>query len=335
MINATKGVATVALLTASLSVFAQSTNDGREGAERPAEQNIGRNNIANLGTNTNPDLERPPVDLTTIPSDMDSLFLLSPEERIDIRKRQLQDQNATYKPLRNVEALRELVSISGNADAMPEIFVTPDYPTSIVFSDMTGKPWPIEFIGQTGSLADVVQPEGSDNAIVMMAKNGAGRKSVSVFLKGLALPVTLTVTGKNNDYHALKHIRITEMGPNANKSQVATRGRSNTALNLNPGSDEDDGHLDEVLNKIAYKVTPNGYSKLRSSDARVDAWVAKGSNKYMFVRTDYTVVSPAPRAGNRGITPLQGDVRIYLLPRINPIMALDESGQRQYLTFKE
>src|SRR5690606_9279093 len=107
-----------------------------------------------------------------------------------------------------------------------------------------------------------------------------------------------------------------------------------SAANLSPTGDSE-SNIDDVLNKLAYKVTPEGYKKLRSSDPRVDAWVNKKDSKYFFVRTDYSVVSPAPRAGNRGVTPVQDNVRIYLLPRINPIMALDESGQRQYLSFKE
>ncbi|MFB2351103.1 DotH/IcmK family type IV secretion protein, partial [Priestia megaterium] len=76
----------------------------------------------------------------------------------------------------------------GNADTIPEVLVTPDYPTSIVFTDITGAPWPINYIGQTSSLAQVEQPSGTENAVVFYANNGAGRKSVSVFLKGMTLP---------------------------------------------------------------------------------------------------------------------------------------------------
>lgn len=286
-----------------------------------------------LETNTNPKTQKN-VDLTNLPTDMEYLFPLSPEEKIEIRERQLKDQNATYKPLRDVNPIRELKSISGNADSIPEVLVTPDYPSAIVFTDITGKPWPIEFIGQTGSLATVQRPEGSDNSIVLMANNGAGRKSVSVFLEGLTLPVTITVTGRNNEYHALKHIRVTERGPNTTVEQGVAENAYTSAKSLNPDDGETDG-LDGILNKIAYKVTPDGYKKLRSTDSRVDAWISKTDKKYMLVRTDYRIVTPSPRAGNRGVTPIQNNMKIYMLPRINPIMALDESGQRKYLSFRE
>ncbi|EAZ98168.1 DotH/IcmK family type IV secretion protein [Marinobacter sp. ELB17] len=278
-----------------------------------------------------------PVDVSEMPSDLDFLFNLDPKERVLIRERQLIDQNATFQPLRDVEPLRSLVSISGSADSIPEVFVTPDYPSAVVFTDITGKPWPIQYIGQTGSLADVIQTEGSDNSLVLLANNGAGRKSISVFLKGLSLPITITVTGKNNEYHALKHIRITERGPNSVVEHSLSARSGMTAVDLDPldGSETVGTSLDNTLNQIAYNVTPEGYKKLKSSDRRVSAWIDKGNPKYMYLRTDYSVTAPAPVAGVRGVTPIQDNLRIYVLPRINPIMVLDEAGQRIYLSFKE
>lgn len=329
-----KAALVVTAIASALSVTATANTATNPEAKQAPNAQAHEAHVASLDKNTNPAVRTNPIDLRSLPSDMDFLFPLTPEERLRIRERQLDDQNAAYQPLRSVDPLRDLVSISGNADTIPEVFVTPDYPSAVVFTDLTGAPWPIQYIGQTGSLATVQQPEGSDNALVLMANNGAGRKSVSVFLEGLTLPVTLTVTGKNNEYHALKHIRITERGPNSSVEQTIASSAS-AAPNLNPTGSDDKTDIDSVLNKLAYKVTPEGYKKLRSSDPRVDGWINPQDNKYMFVRTDYTVVSPAPRGGNRSVTPIQDNVRIYLLPRINPIMALDESGQRHYLTFKE
>lgn len=287
-----------------------------------------------LNDNTAPELNAP-VDLKSLPTDMEMLFPLTPEERLEIRKRQLKDQEATYKPLRNVTPKRELVSISANAERIPEVMVTPDYPTSIVFTDITGEPWPINYIGQTSSLAKVEQPTGTENAVVIYANNGAGKKSVSVFLKDMTLPVTLTIAGASDQYHALKHIRINERGPNAPSTDSLLSTRSNEALNLAPTGEDDGRNMDAILNKLAYKVTPDGFKRLKTSDPAVDAWMDKEDSKYLYVMTPYTMVSPAPRAGARSVTPLQDGVRIYVLPRINPMMALDDQGQRIYLSFKE
>jgi len=295
-------------------------------------------NRYDLNENTQPVL-RKGIDLQNLPRDMDLLFPLSPEEKLEIRQRQLEDQEATYKPLRNVEPIRELVQVSANADTIPEIKVTPDSPTSVVFTDITGAPWPISYIGQTTSLATIEQPSGTSNSLVIYAKNSAGRKSVSVFLEGLTLPVTMTISGSSGNYHALKHIRVTERGPNSQTEDVllASRGQTNTAQTLNPTGQSEEGssNLDMILNKLAYKVTPEGFKKLKSSDRSVDAWIEIGKPKYMYVMTDYNLVSPGPRAGGRGVTPLQDGVRIYIIPRINPVMALNNEGSRVYLTFKE
>lgn len=310
---------------------------GMAGPVMAAESAQDDNNY-DLNENTSPSLKKE-VNLQELPRDMDLLFPLSPEEKLQLRQRKLEDQEATYKPLRDVQPKRELVQLSANADRIPEVKVTPDYPTSVVFTDITGAPWPINYIGQTTSLATIEQPSGTTNSLVIYAKNSAGRKSVSVFLEGLTLPVTMTISGSSGDYHALKHIRVTDRGPNSQTEDVllASRSSSSTAEDLNPTgeSDDDSANLDMILNKLAYKVTPEGFKKLRSSDPSVDAWIEVGKPKYMYVMMDYNLVSPAPRAGNRGVTPLQDGVRIYIIPRINPVMALNDEGSRVYLSFKE
>lgn len=286
--------------------------------------------------NTNPEIPGN-VDLQNLPSDMELLFPLTPEQKIEIRQRQMKDQEATYKPLRKVTPIRNLTPISGSADQIVEVFVTPDYPTSIVFTDITGQPWPIRHVGQTSSLATVEKVEGSENSLLLMAKNGSGKKSISVFLKNLVLPVTLTITGRNTEYHALKHIKVTERGPNAPSINTQVSASQGKTMGLNPiGTDDDNGrNLDLILDKLAYKVTPEGFKRLKTSDPNVDAWMDTKDAKHLYVMTDYKMVSPAPVAGNRSVTSLQDNVRIYILPRINPMMALDAAGKRVYLSFKE
>ena len=323
-----KGRSVVAVTLCLAGLFcSQATAEGQQG---------NNDESYDLDQNTNPSLDRN-IDLRKLPTDMDMLFPLSPDEKIKIRERKLKDQEATYKPLRDVKPKRELVQVSSNADRIPEVLVTPDYPTSIVFTDITGAPWPINYIGQTSSLASIEQPSGTENSLVIYANNGAGRKSVSVFLKGMTLPITMTITGNSGEYHALKHIRVNERGPNSETQDVLMASNSSSAPNMNStgGSDDENGYLNMVLNKLAYKVTPKGFKKLKSSDPSVDAWLDEEKPKYLFVMTDYRLVSPAPRAGARSVTPLQDGVRIYIIPRINPVMALNSQGSRVYISFKE
>ncbi|WP_245820359.1 DotH/IcmK family type IV secretion protein [Marinobacter lutaoensis] len=324
--------AVMSLLVLSRGISASQQTAGVTKGENPAVVSE-----VNLYQNSEPNLD-PNIDLRKLPSDMDYLFPLKPDEIRTIREAELEKQEATYQPLRSVKPIRDFLQISRNADQMPEIKVTPDYPSSVVFTDITGAPWPIAYVGQTGSLADVERPEGIENALVLYAKNPAGQKSISVYLEGITLPITLTVSGQSSEYHALKHIRINERGPNSPNEELLLAASSQSAPQLNPfGNDEENSgdSLDEVLNKLAYKVTPDGFTKLKASDPSVDAWIEDSNPEYLYVMTDYRLVAPAPRAGGRSVLPLQDGVRIYIIPRINPVMVLDSDGSRVYLTFKE
>lgn len=307
-----KLIAAIALMSLSMVATAQDTNE--------AETVKDNGSVAEL------------------PDDLKILFPISPEERITTRQRQLDDQNATYMPLRDVEPLRDMRQISGNGDVFPTVYVTPDYPSTIVFTDIAGKPWPIRFIAQTNSLVNIEQPTGSDNSLVLQAKNGAGRKSIAIFLKDLTLPVTITIDGENTRYHALKHIQITERGPNSTDLEMSGASVPGSSRFEPEGSETETTtgrSMDEVLNHLAYDVTPEGFKKLKTSDRAVDAWIDTKDPKSLYVKTRYTIVSPLPRNGGRGVTPLQDGLRISVLPRINPVMALNESGERIYIQFKE
>jgi intracellular multiplication protein IcmK len=271
-----------------------------------------------------------------LPADLQVLFPLTPEERINTRKRQLEDQNATYRPLRDVTPLRDMRRIAGNGEVFPTVFVTPDYPTTIVFTDISGKPWPIRYIGQTSSLATIEQPTGTENSLVLQAKNGAGRKSIAVFLEGLTLPVTITIDGENTRYHALKHIQITERGPNSDDTSMAAQSSSRSArASVDEAPTSTGRSMDKVLNQLAYDVTPEGFKKLKTSDRAVDAWIDEEDPQSLYVKTRYTVVSPLPKNGGDSVTPLHDGLKISVLPRLNPVMALNESGERIYIKFME
>jgi len=271
--------------------------------------------------------------LGKLPIELQQLFPLSPEERKLIREEKQREQEAIYDPLRKVTPIRDFQRIGTAGDQMPTIHVTPDYPSSVVFTDLTGEPWPIQHISQTGALASVEQPSGTDNVIVLHAAIAAGQKSISVFLEGNTLPVTLIIDGSNNRYHALKHIRIDERGPNAAQITQTSQVQSSSSRFQQESSTGES--LDVVLNKLAYRVTPDGYSKLQVSDRSVDAWVEDENPDVMYLMTEYTIISPAPIGGAEAITPIQDNLRIYRIPRIDPVMALNESGQRIYLSFKE
>lgn len=279
-------------------------------------------------------MEKQVVDLRSIPylpEEASILFMGDPKEIKAVREAQLREQAAKYQPLREVRPLSDLEVISGTGDKMPIVYVTPEYPTSVLFTDMTGQSWPIRYAGATDTLVEVEQPTGTDNALVLYARNIAGEKSITLFLEGLMTPVTLIVKGSDSQYHAVKNIRITENGPNVAKERLFNQAPSA----ITKAQAATNTKTTEVLNKLAYVVTPEGFVKLRADRPGVDAWIDKEKPDQIYLRTKYTIAAPGPIGGGAGVTPLQGDVRLYVLPRINPILALNEQGERIYITLRE
>lgn len=290
-----------------------------------------------------------PVDMKDLPEDLSQMFLLSPDERVKIRERQLQDQKANYRPLRDVESLRDMTRLDPSSADVPTVKVTPDFPSSIVFTDISGEPWPIRHLAQTGSVAEVERVDGSDNSLVFYANNHAGEKSVSVYLEGLNMPITLRIKGTDSEFHAVKSIQVTERGPKAQSAGKTGQGQGNQREDFEPagagggnGEDGSDGassgdgsKLDEVINKMAYQVTPDGFDRIEISDDNSMAWIKENDPSKLYLLTDLTISAPAPVNGASSVVSVGEGRKVYVLPRVNPVMALDESGQRQYLKFKE
>lgn len=292
----------------------------------------------NQGSGQSQKVPGEPIDLANLPSDLERAFLLTPQEREATRKLERKDQNATYKPLNDVKPVKGVVRLNKSSSTIPTIKAVPNYPASVVFTDMTGQPWPIRHVAQTGSVAEVEEVSGSANSLVFYAKNHAGEKSVSVFLKGMELPITLTLKANEQEYHSVKNVQITERGPNSTvRSATTSSGSSNRSQDFG-ASQESSGEgesLDGALNKMAYRVTPDGYKRVQVSDSKTEAWVKKNDPSQLYLLTPYTIASPAPVNGGDSIMPLGEGMRLYVLPRINPVMALNESGQRLYLKFQE
>ncbi|TBW57354.1 type IV secretion protein DotH [Marinobacter halodurans] len=326
-------IRTMALFTLCLSLAAPSaTYAAGDGANQPGGIPKAVANNQSQGDEQS--------DLAELPEDLKPAFWLKPHEVVQTRERQLQEQNATYRPLRDVKAIQDISRIRPSSSRIPVINVVPDYPSSVVFTDMTGKSWPIRYLAQTASVATVKKVEGSDNALVFYAKNHAGEKSVSVYLKNLSMPITLRVKATEDKYHALKRIQILERGPNSQALQLAsnTGGRPRFQAQAEQGrspQEQEGPSLDAILNKLAYRVTPDGFKKIQVSDPETEAWIDEGDASKLYLLTARTISSPAPISGADSVVPVGDGMRIYVLPRINPVMALNESGQRLYLTLKE
>mgnify|MGYP006429285205 CR=1 FL=1 len=273
-------------------------------------------------------------DANEVPNDLSDVFLLDPDERLQIRERQRQDQKANFKPLKDVEPVRDMLRLDFASARIATVFVVPEYPASVVFTDMTGQPWPIRDLAQTESVAQVQKVEGSTNSLVFYGKNYSGEKSVSVYLQGLSMPIVMKVRGTEDRYHAVKNIQIRERGPNSKDLQRTNQAASSSEFDSKKDQ-KGQKSISQIVDKLAYRVTPEGFKRISVSDGVSDAWLDKSDESKLYLLTPHTISAPGPINGGRSIVPVGDGLRVYVLPRINPVVALNESGQRQYLQFSE
>jgi len=161
----------------------------------------------------------------------------------------------------------------------PVVRLAPGFATSIVVTDSSGSPWPIQnFVIGNASSMDVKRPverdpEGSSLSIV--PKGYYSQSNLVLYLKGLATPVSMTfITGqKQVDYRV--DLRVLGSGPNARVPQSAgmPAGTNSQLLSLLEG------------------VAPEGAKALRVSDPAAQAWMAKTG--HVLVRTNLQIISPA------------------------------------------
>lgn len=173
------------------------------------------------------------------------------------------------------------VSSSYNADLSPGstppvVRLSQNFVSSVVFVDATGAPWPIVSYAVGGPESfDAQEPDKDGNALTIISKTAYGYGNISVFLKGMSTPVTVTLVSgqKEVDYRA--DIRVKARGPNAQ----APIGDSDVAVSSDP-----------ILLAALDGLMPHTARELESADPDVRAWSVAGK---MYLRTRMKLMAPA------------------------------------------
>jgi intracellular multiplication protein IcmK len=150
------------------------------------------------------------------------------------------------------------------------------YVTSVVFSDATNQPWPIESYTLGDPQAFSVHWDKKGHVMIIQANTLYGKGNISLMLKGLDVPVMFTLlSGQHKvDYRLI--MRVPKEGPNA--KQLVGRSLPEQVST-------------ELMN-ILDGVPPQDSKSLRviGGDGQTQAWV---SGKRFYLRTPLTVLSPA------------------------------------------
>ena len=157
----------------------------------------------------------------------------------------------------------------------PIIRLAKGFVTTIVLLDSTGSPWPIKGYDLGNPKAFSIQWDKKSNIMMIQANDTHQYGNLVLQLHNLNAPVSLSLVTSQRDVDYRVDFRVPGYGPNAQMLPLV------------------DGYLisetSELL-KVLDGIPPQGAEELESEDDGVTAWQ---QNNKLYVRTQYTLVSPA------------------------------------------
>ena len=235
------------------------------------------------------------------------LFPLKPQE---IRRfLQIYDtqQRAVNAPLRAPEPQVSLKTISLDPGHRPlTIKMAPGHVTTLSILDITGEPWPVKDMTWAGDF-EIIEPEDDGHIIRITPMSKAATGNISMQLRGLNTPVTMTLRTNRNVVQYRLDIRIPRLGPQA-KTPLIKGGITTTAGN-------------RTLSRILEGVPPSKAKQLtvQGTDSRTSAYALNGMT---YVRTPLTLLSPGWRESVRSAD----GMHVYVLDNA-PVLLLSDQGR--------
>lgn len=212
---------------------------------------------------------------------VDQLTPLTPEQVIELRSRldKLQRAKST-SPYTPPKAVVSSIQVRGDpGEAPPVIRLSKNFITTLVFTDVTGAPWPIVNFGAGGEkVFDVKNPDAKNaqNVLTVSPLQTYAYGNIQVILQGRPAPILLTLASEQKEVDYQTNLTIQARGPNA---LAPVLGNSGSVFNSNP-----------AMTSFLDGVAPAKSTVLSPTDPRVQAWTM---NSKTYVRTRLTLFSPA------------------------------------------
>jgi intracellular multiplication protein IcmK len=182
------------------------------------------------------------------------------------------------------------------------------YVTSLVFLDSTGAPWPIQAydIGNPGAFN--VQWDRVSNTLMVQSQALYTTGNLVVQLKNLNTPISISLVPGQPIVDYRVDMRIQGLGPNA-KSNVSGASLPAAANN-------------DLLN-VLDGVPPAKVRPLTIPGSTSQAWISEDKNGAMYLRTHYTLLSPAWIAAMSSADGMNA----YQLPKVPSVLVSDNEGK--------
>lgn len=191
----------------------------------------------------------------------------------------------------------------------PAVRTTLGVPTNLVFVDVTGAPWPVEFAtpGDSNQF-DVLLPVPGTSNVQIRPKQPYAYGGLSVTLKDNSVPISIILTTAQREVDTRVDMRVMQRGPNAKAALVDRVVVANSAA------------ADAALVGFLDGVAPAGAREVRTSLQNVKAWSFNGQ---LYLRTDTTLVSPL---WTDSLSSPNGVTRTYLLGYVpSVVVSMDGS----------
>jgi len=242
----------------------------------------------------------------------DALRQIAPltPEQIEKARRTLDDvDRAQGMPLQPIQPVTRSIGVSMRSGERPaSLKVSPGWISTITFSDVTGKPWPVESVVNGNKDAYNVQtagPESNSNIIMISALQSYVPSNIAVTLAGATVPILFTLEPSASQVDFRVDAQIDERGPNASYDIVASDVLPSTG--------------DSLMLKFLDGVPPGEAERLRTSNRGVEVWRYDGM---LYVRTTSTLLSPAYVSKQSNAS----GVNVYVLKEA-PVLMVSKDGR--------
>lgn len=222
----------------------------------------------------------------------------SPEEIRKLKEDTLKTQEELEKSVHNPEALfRTIEFAQNNSSVMRDIYLSPNYATTLIFLDKRGNYWPIDSYVLPLPTETIDRSVINTGTMVLTPKKYSSKGNLVVMLKDSKMPLMLTLNVGTDKIDYKTELRIDGYGPNS--QMIAYDSNMNPKTIYNDLSSQSKFAKTERLDLLS-GITPTGYKKRDTNHSAVEVWT---KDKIMFIKTREQLLTP---------TLLKGDEYNYL-----------------------
>lgn len=219
-----------------------------------------------------------------------------------------------YKPLRAVPRISSISVDLAPGSSMPVARMLPGTPSSLIFIDSTGAPWPLAAAPRISD-ARIFFPEWlkGTHVVVVSALSPYESGTLTVFLQGMPTPVVVQLsTGEEGtkestrDVDVRLDVRVPGRGPNAKAPVVG------------PGKIE---LYDDTLQAFLDGLPPAEAKKIKTIGSIPAGTKVYQLSNELFVRTTYDLKSPFDQTSSSA-----NGTRVYRMP-LTPYVTFSDMGR--------